>query len=81
MKHVQAVFKLLKDAYPGINIVRLRQRTHAVYGLYLPDGRHTTLAIAVSPRDAEHCTRNSFKEAQRLLQAAQPKEKTCVSTK
>ena len=70
MKHCRDVTKQLKEEFPGIEITRLRQRTHLVYELKLGDKvRH--LAISASPRDADFATRSAVKEAKRLMGAPQ----------
>lgn len=66
MKHCRLAFKQLKDEFPELQIMRLRQKKHLVYELRLGDVvRH--LAVSVSPKNYDHATIRVVKEAKQLL--------------
>lgn len=66
MKHARVIFKRLRDEFPGLEITRLRQRTHLIFALRLGETtRH--LAVASTPKNVDHTISNAIKEARRLL--------------
>ena len=66
MKHLRAITKQIKAAMPGVEIKVIRSRVHVVYELrYQSRARH--MAVAVSPKNIDHCVTNAVREAQRLL--------------
>ena len=66
MKHCRLAFKQLKDEFPELQIMRLRQKKHLVYELRLGDVvRH--LAVSVTPKNYDHTTIRVVKEAKQLL--------------
>lgn len=66
MKHCRIAIKQILKQLPGLQVTRVRHRTHCVYELRLgATVRH--LAISVSPKNVDHAIENAVKEARRLM--------------
>lgn len=66
MKHHRAAIKQLKEELPGVEVRKLRQRTHCIFGLeYGGVVRH--IAVSCSPKDVDYTVLNFVREAKRLL--------------
>ena len=66
MKHCRLIVKALKKEIPGIQIARLRHRTHVIFELAYGDvTRH--MAVSVSPKNTDHTILNAIRDAKRLL--------------
>ena len=66
MKHCRLIVKALKKEIPGIQITRLRHRTHVIFELAYRDvTRH--MAVSASPKNTDHTILSAVREAKRLL--------------
>lgn len=66
MKHCREITKRLKEEFPGLEITRLRQRTHVIFELNL-QGRRRVLSVSTSPKNTDHAVDNAVKEARKLI--------------